>query len=86
MQRQADVLGVAVACDAGTEATARGAAALAAIAAGLLDEAEVGSLVGTSARYEPAGSADARDAEYAAWTAWVRRAADLSAGDRLGSG
>jgi glycerol kinase len=78
MQRQADLLGLTVAVDGATEATARGAAALAAIGVGFLSERDITSLVVTGASYEPMISADRRDTDYAAWRAWATRAIALA--------
>lgn len=74
MQRQADLLGVAVERAASAEATARGAAALAGIGAGLLEEADVRRHLVIAARYEPRIGADEREQEYAAWRKWLQQA------------
>ena len=81
MQRQADILGIPLTCYASVEATARGAAALAAIAAGLLSESDLRSLTSHGPRYEPRLSADARDSAYHAWQRWAQQAIDLSRAD-----
>jgi glycerol kinase len=73
MQRQADVLGIPVECGDSAEATARGAAALAAIGAHIMREADVRQLITTEMRYEPRMAVDQRDSEYAEWCGWLER-------------
>lgn len=79
MQRQADLLGVPVEVAAVRETTALGAAFLAGLGAGVwtgLDE--LARRRGIAARYEPAMSADERDARYGEWLRAVDRARDWS--------
>ncbi len=74
MQRQADILGIPVQVAATAEATALGAAAAAGIGAGRLTLADLAALAEGGESVEPApGSADRRDAEYAAWRAFAER-------------
>jgi len=77
MQRQADVLGLPMELGRSSEATATGAAALAAIGAGLLDEQEVSARVSKGRHLEPGLSRDERDTEYERWKAWLHRACAL---------
>lgn len=77
MQRQADLLGLPVELGPSSEATATGAAALAAISAGLLDEQRVKERVGAGENFEPRPSEDERDAEYAGWLDWLQQARGL---------
>jgi glycerol kinase len=74
MQRQADLLGLPVELGPSSEATATGAAALAAVAAGLLTEEQVRSHVTVRGRFEPQSSEDERETEYAQWQDWLRQA------------
>lgn len=74
MQRQADLLGIPVACSDDAEATARGAAALAAIGAGILDEAAIRQCIMIARLYEPGISSDQRDSEYGQWREWLAQA------------
>jgi len=78
MQRQADLLGLPVERNAHVEATAAGTAALAAVGAGLLDCADLRALLPAVERHEPRTGADERDADYAGWRDWLRRARDAS--------
>lgn len=77
MQRQADLIGLPVELGPSSEATATGAAALAAIAAGLLDERRVKERLGAGKNFEPGFSEDERDAEYAGWLHWLQQARGL---------
>lgn len=77
MQRQADLLGLPLELGPGSEATATGAAALAGISAGLLDERRIKEKVGSSVSFPPRLSEDERNTEYAAWLDWVRQARAL---------
>jgi glycerol kinase len=77
MQRQADLLGLPVELGPSSEATATGAAALAAISTGLFDERQVKERVEASETFEPRSSEDQRDAEYAGWLDWLSRAREL---------
>jgi glycerol kinase len=77
MQRQADVLGLPVELGPSSEATATGAAALAAIGAGLLDERQAKARVPAREILEPQASEDRREAEYARWLDWLRHARKL---------
>src|SRR5262245_52272151 len=72
LRLQADVLGRPVARAAQAESTALGAAFLAAIGAGLADEAKLGALVAGATRFEPTMSAAERDKKLAAWRKAVR--------------
>ena len=78
MQRQANILGLPVELGPSSEATATGAAAFAAISAGLLDERQVKDRVGSKGTFEPRLSEDQRDSEYADWLHWLRQARSLS--------
>ncbi len=77
MQRQADLLGLPVELGPNVEATAAGAAALAAVASGLLDERQVEDRVRSAETFEPRVSEDERDAQYERWLEWVRQAREL---------
>lgn len=77
MQRQADLLGLPVEIGPSSEATATGAAALAAISAGLLDEQQVKDRVEIQDTFEPQASEDEREAEYSRWLDWLRQAREL---------
>ena len=77
MQRQADLLGLPVELGPGSEATATGAAALAAISAGLIDERQVKERVEARDAFQPRLSKDERDTEYAGWLDWLRQAREL---------
>ncbi len=76
LQLQADLLGVPVVRPAALEATAQGAAALARVGAGLDSVADhrARSRLGVDRRFEPAISADERDARHARWRHAVERA------------
>jgi len=78
MQRQADLLGLPVERSAHVETTAAGTAALAAVGAGLLGYGDIRALLPAVGRYEPRTGRDERDADYAAWRDWLRRARDAS--------
>jgi len=78
MQRQADLLGLPVERSAHVETTAAGTAALAAVGAGLLGYGDIRALLPAIGRYEPRTSRDERDADYASWRDWLRRARDAS--------
>ena len=67
MQRQAGLIGLPVELGPSSEATATGAAALAATSAGLLDEHRVRERVGAGETFEPRLWEDERDAGYAGW-------------------
>ncbi|MGN6378744.1 MAG: FGGY-family carbohydrate kinase [Gaiellales bacterium] len=72
MQRQADVLGIAVQVADEAEATALGAAAMAGVGAGAVSVGELESLGETGELISPTPeSARLRDAEYAAWRRFV---------------
>jgi glycerol kinase len=76
MQFQADVLGAVVSRPAVLEVTALGAAALAGLAVGFwTDHAAIGGDGGASV-FEPAMSAERRDALYAGWKRAVERSRD----------
>jgi glycerol kinase len=77
MQFQADVLGVPVQRPAVLEVTAFGAAALAGLGIGFFpDVASLPSTGGALRTFDPAMSADRRDALYAGWKRAVERARD----------
>jgi glycerol kinase len=80
MQFQADVLGKPVRRPPALEVTAFGAAALAGLAVGFWpDPGALGTTTDSGARvFEPALSADARDALYAGWKRAVERSRDWS--------
>jgi glycerol kinase len=67
LRLQADVLGRPVARAAQAESTALGAAFLAAVGAGLADEAKLGSLVAGATRFEPTLPTAERERKLAAW-------------------
>lgn len=75
MQRQADLLGIPIERSGQSEATAFGAAILAASAAGLVDLDRVPFSV--QQRFEPQLAESAREEEYAAWLAWLEAARKL---------
>lgn len=77
MQRQADLLGLPVELGPSSEATATGAAALAAISAGLLDEQQVKEQVEAEYVFQPQLSKDERDTEYVDWLKWLQQAREL---------
>jgi glycerol kinase len=72
LQFQADALGRPVARAAESEATALGAAFLAAIGSGLADRDRLDALVATAARFEPRCPAAERERKLAAWRRAVR--------------
>ena len=75
MQLQADVLGIPVEVARTQETTALGAAFLAGLATGVWGSTDaLRSRRAVAARYEPAMSADERDARYAGWLRAVDRA------------
>jgi glycerol kinase len=74
MQRQADLLGLPVELGPSSEATATGAAALAAVSAGLFTQEQIRSHVIERGRFEPQSSEDQRETEYAQWQDWLRQA------------
>ncbi len=74
MQFLADIAGVPVHVAAEREATAVGAAALAALATGALDAAALAGLWRARVVYEPARSRDEADSLHAGWTDAVARA------------
>ncbi len=74
MQRQADLLGLPVELGPSSEATATGAAALAAIGAGLLTEEQARAYAPTGEVFEPHSSEDARETEYSQWLSWLEQA------------
>lgn len=75
MQIQADVSGVTVERPTELESTARGAAMLAGLGAGIFQKPEdAAKLVRTDKVFSPAISAEAREAEIARWADAVRRA------------
>jgi glycerol kinase len=77
LQLQADAAGVSVQRGA-VDATAAGAAALAAVGAGVWKSTrEIGERVPIGDRVEPARDASWREAEHAAWRAFVEAAAEL---------
>ena len=71
MQRQADLLGLPVELGPSSEATATGAAALAAIGGGLLTESQVRDRTTAREALEPRSSDDQRETEYAGWLNWL---------------
>lgn len=73
MQRQADLLGTAVAVSHEPDMTAFGTAALAAIGAGALTREDLSGMVFEASLYEPMMGDDERQAAWADW----RRAVDL---------
>jgi glycerol kinase len=74
MQFQADVLGAPVIVPEIAETTAVGAAYLAGIGAGVWELSDVAAKWREASRYEPAMSADAREALLAGWRRAVERA------------
>jgi glycerol kinase len=72
LQCQADVLGRPVLRAAQSESTALGAATLAAVGAGLTDEAKLRGLVAAATRFEPKLPADQRDRKLTTWRKAVR--------------
>ncbi len=72
LQFQADALGRPVARAAHGESTALGAAFLAAVGAGLADEAKLGSLVAAAMRFDPKLPAADRERKLTAWRKAVR--------------
>jgi glycerol kinase len=74
MQRQADLLGLPVELGPSSEATATGAAALAAIGAGLLTEEQARAYAPMGEVFEPHSSEDARETEYSQWLSWLEQA------------
>jgi glycerol kinase len=77
LQLQADFAGVTVQRGA-VDATAAGAAALAAVGAGILPSTRaIGEVIPTGDRVEPGRGADWREAAHADWRAFVERAAEL---------
>jgi glycerol kinase len=80
MQFQADLLGVPVVVPEVTQTTALGAAFLAGVGAGAWTQDEVRRLYREGRRFEPAMSADERDARHAEWTRAVERARGWAAG------
>ncbi len=81
LQLQADTLGVPVLRPAVTETTAMGAAALAAVGAGLWSPAEVAARWRLDGRFEPAPDAPLRGAGYAGWRRAVARSLAWSAAE-----
>ncbi len=75
MQLQANLLGVDIAVSAQTEATALGAALLAAGSAGLLGPDKLTFEIGTL--YEPTWSKDERETKYQGWLEWLANARNL---------
>jgi glycerol kinase len=74
---QADAAGVAVQPGA-VDATAAGAAALAAVGAGIWESTlEIGERIPTGERVEPVRDEAWRQPEHSAWRAFVERAAEL---------
>jgi glycerol kinase len=80
LELQADAIGAPV--ERGTaDATVLGAAALAAVGAGILDRpADIAPLLETEARVEPRRDDAWREREHSAWKRFVELALDLSAG------
>jgi len=60
-----------------SEATATGAAALAGIAIGSLDEDSVREYAPAGGVFEPRSTEDERETEYARWLDWLGRAREL---------
>lgn len=77
MQRQADVLGVPVQLARYREGTAIGAAALAGIEGGFIDQGQLRSLRSSRELIEPTLSKAAADVEYERWRKWAERACGL---------
>jgi glycerol kinase len=80
LQFQADALGRSVARAGQSESTALGAAFLAAVGAGLADEAKLASLMSAATRFEPKLPAAERDAKLTAWRKAVRAVIGFYAG------
>ncbi len=80
MQRQADILGLPVECGSTAEASAKGAALLAGIAAGLLTWDQARATCFVSRRYEPRADEGKRESDYAEWLGWLHRARSLGNG------
>ena len=77
LQLQADAIGVPVEAG-GADATVAGAAALAAVGAGVLESLhEAAELLPVDRRVEPARGDDWRTSEHARWRAFVEQAAEL---------
>ena len=77
LSMQADAAGVTVQPGA-VDATAAGAAALAAVGAGIWESTlEIGERIPAGKRVEPGRDAPWREREHAAWRAFVERAAEL---------
>lgn len=77
MQMQADAIGAAIEVGA-TDATVQGAAALAALGAGILDElSEIADLLPAVERFEPRRDRVWRASQHAEWTRFLHAAADL---------
>jgi glycerol kinase len=74
MQRQADLLGLPVELGPSSEATATGAAALAALASDQLTEKDIQAYATGGEVFEPRCSEDEREAEYARWLEWLDQA------------
>ncbi len=74
MQLQADLSDVTVERPEELESTARGAAMLAGVGAGLVDLARAGGMARAGRTFRPSMAADARARERAAWADAVRRA------------
>jgi glycerol kinase len=72
LQFQADALGRPVARAAQSESTALGAASLAAVGAGLADEAKLTSLMSAATRFEPKLPSAERESKLAGWRKAVR--------------
>ncbi len=77
---QADLLGLPVLRAGQTESTALGAGHLAAVGAGLADEAKLRSLAAAAARFEPTLPAADREAKLARWRRAVRAVVGFYAG------
>lgn len=77
MQRQADILGLPIECGTTTEASAKGAAVLAGIAAGVLTWEQARASYVVSHRYEPQTDEGRRESDYAQWLDWLHRARGL---------
>ena len=80
LQFQADALGRPVARAGQSESTALGAAFLAAVGAGLADEAKLTSLMSAATRFEPKLPAKDREQKLAAWRKAVRAVIGFYAG------
>ncbi|HET6379778.1 MAG TPA: FGGY family carbohydrate kinase [candidate division Zixibacteria bacterium] len=79
VQRQADLLGIPVDVATASESTALGIAGLAGIGVGLIGPEVIASAAASVNRVEPRMADEPRQAERAAWLAFVRRAIDLAA-------